>query len=297
VGEFKKLLFIINKHAGTGYQPQFEGKIIDACIRNDVECTILFTSGRGHATQLATNGAGRYDVIVATGGDGTVNEVATGLVSTGTPMGIIPTGSGNGLARHLRIPLRLEPALQTLLTGRVIDIDSFRINGKLSVNVSGIGFDGHIANLFGQTDKRGFWGYARLVLKEYFNYGEFEWVLHQDGHSSIHRSFILAIANSSQYGNNAVIAPGASVTDQRLNLSEVRKLPLYRGPAFVYGMFKGKLRNNNRFNSMVVNSMRINTSLPVAYHVDGEPCGSADQFEIEVFPSAIRMIVPMESQG
>jgi diacylglycerol kinase (ATP) len=132
-----------------------------------------------------------FNRIIAVGGDGTVNEVARGLLHTATPMGIIPKGSGNGLARHLGINMKIDPALEQVLGGSVIAMDTFRMNDHLSLNVSGIGFDGHIANLFGAGKKRGFWGYTKLVVQEYLRYSEFDSSLFIDGQSPLHSSIAL----------------------------------------------------------------------------------------------------------
>lgn len=297
MSEFKKLLFIINKYAGTGYVPRLEGKIIEACVERNIECTLEFTTGRGHAAELAAQGAGRYDGVVAVGGDGTVNEVCRGLVSTVTPLGILPKGSGNGLARHLKIPMGLSRALQAMLTGRIIHMDTFRLNGQLSVNVSGIGFDGHVANLFSQTKRRGLLGYTRLVMKEYFTYPEFEIELEAENNTTQLKSFMMAIANSSQYGNNASIAPQASVSDGVLNLSTIRKIPLYRGVAFGYRMFNRKLKSNDVFTSSMQRNFTLKAPTPVAYHIDGEPCGLCEIFTVEIMPGSLKVLVPAGQQN
>jgi len=295
MSEFNKVLFIVNKNSGTGFQSGLEGKIIDACAAHNTEGTIEITAGRGHATELAKNGIGKYDAILAVGGDGTVNEVAKALIHSSTPMGILPKGSGNGLARHLRIPLQMEQALDSFFKGKRILVDTFRLNGRASVNVAGIGFDGHIANLFAENKKRGFWGYLKLILREYLRYKEFDWELHEANKSTYKRSFIIAIANASQYGNNAHVAPYASITDGQLNLSISRKIPLYRGVSFAFRLFTKRLKNNDLFESFYIRNATITAPAPLAFHVDGEPCGYSNSFAIEILPSSLKMIVPVSS--
>ncbi len=299
MSEVKNVLFIVNKYAGAGYQPQVEGRILTACAKFDVECTIEFTSGPGHATDLAKEGAKRnFDIVVAVGGDGTLNEVARGLLNSKTPMGIIPKGSGNGLARHLGISMKMDKALEQVLTGKVVEMDTFRLNGKLSLNVSGIGFDGHIANLFAKKKRRGFWTYARLVTLHYLTFREFDAELELENHDfAKHKSFMIAIANASQYGNNARVAPKASITNNSLQTAILKKVPAQRGFRFAYQMFTGKLKTGKYYTCLTVNNGLIKVDKPTAYHVDGEPCGHASEFKIEVLPHSLRMITPLKKIG
>jgi YegS/Rv2252/BmrU family lipid kinase len=295
IHEVNKLLFIVNKHAGTGYQSGVDGKILDACEQHDVECTIEFTRRRGHATELANHAIeNKFDAVVAVGGDGTLNEVARALTGSPVPMGIIPRGSGNGLARHLGIPIRIGPALGNIFKGRIIQMDTFTVNGKLSLNISGIGFDGHIANLFGKDGKRGLPGYTKLTVKEYSSFKEFDAVVQADGKDSARKAFMIAIANSSQYGNNARIAPTASVCDSMLHLNFVRKVPLHRFD-FVLSLFAGKIDHSRYCEILEAQILKIKTESAVPYHIDGEPCGKASEFEIVIHPGSLRMIVPKET--
>lgn len=298
MNEVKKLLFIVNKYSGVGYQPQLEGKIIDACKAQDIECTIEFTKGPGHATDLATQAISQFDGTIAVGGDGTVNEVARGVVHSSLPMGILPKGSGNGLARHIGMSMNIERALHQLLQGKIIRMDSFTLNNKLSINVSGIGFDGHVANLFSTGTKRGLWGYTKLVALEYFRYKEFsaEFTLDTQ-HPSMHESFMMAIANSSQYGNNAWVSPHSSIADQSLQLAIVKKIPLYKGISFGYSMFTKGLTDNSRYHMISFKNASIKTQQPVAYHIDGEPCGHADLFDIRLQPQSLSMMIPADRIG
>lgn len=287
--EVSKVLFIINKHAGKGYQPALEGAIIDACVKNNIECSIEYTKARGHATELAREGR-IFDQVVAVGGDGTVNEVAQGLTGSSTPMGILPNGSGNGLARHLKIPINIPKALTYLMESKAIAIDTFTLNGKLSLNVSGIGFDGHIANIFGKEKKRGLQGYAKHTINEFLAFKEFEARLTADGKSITKKAFVIAIANSSQYGNNARIAPAASVCDELLHISILKKIPPYRMD-FIYSFFNGTIDTSSFCEILEVKNLDITLDHEMAYHVDGEPCGTSDRFTIALQPSALKMMV------
>lgn len=287
-----KVLFIVNKRAGIGYQGKVEGRILDTCESNNVECTIEFTAGPGHAIELARSASAKgFQRVVAVGGDGTSNEVAQGLIHTGMPMGIVPRGSGNGLARHLGIPLKTPDAISQLFQGDVLSMDTFTVNGKLSLNVSGIGFDGHVTNLFGIKSTRGLVGYVMLTVQEFLRFREFEVQLFIDGKSISRKAFIVAIANSSQYGNNARIAPAASVCDGLLHVNIVRKVPLHRID-FVYSFFKGHLASSRFCEILETKSLSLKTNKPVYYHVDGEACGLQDTFHIELLPGSLKVLVP-----
>jgi diacylglycerol kinase (ATP) len=265
--EGKKVFFIVNKYAGTGYQPQVEGRIIDTCERYNAECTIEFTRSPGHATTLAHDAAAAgFDFVVAVGGDGTINEVAQGL-------------------------LKIAGALNTLFNSTVLGMDTFTINGKLSLNVSGIGFDGHIANLFAGKTRRGLAGYTKLTMQEFMQFREFQADVTVDNKPLQSKAFIIAIANSSQYGNNARIAPAASVCDQLLHVSVIKKIPLYRLD-FIYSVFNGNIEKYSFCDILEGKSITIKTSTPIAYHVDGEPSGHHDEFKIELIPAALKVLIP-----
>lgn len=294
MNEIKKVLFIVNKYAGGDYKKALEGRIISYCERADVECSIEFTKERGHAYELAREAASKkMDRVFAVGGDGTVNETARALIGGNIPMGILPKGSGNGLARHLGIGLSLTRALQLLKSDRIIPMDSFSINDHLSVNVSGIGFDAHIASLFGENGKRGLTNYARLVIREYSKYVESAFEICLAGNAPITvNAMIVAIANSSQFGNNARIAPGASVTDGLLDISCISKIRSVNVPKFAWQMFTARLESSKHVSLLKTDQLTIRTERPMPYHVDGEPMGLNDHFDIRIQPASLKMIIP-----
>jgi diacylglycerol kinase (ATP) len=297
VAEKKRVFFIINKYSGTGYLPSVEGKIITECGKYNYECTIEFTRSRGHATELARQAASEnFDVVFAVGGDGTVNEVAQGLINTTIPMGILPKGSGNGLARHLGIPMSFSKALDLLHSTNIIEMDTIKVNDKLSVNVSGIGFDGHVAGLFGRNGKRGLFGYGKLVLKEFISYSEFPATLTLDGELFERSAFIIALANSSQFGNNAQIAPQASVCDGVLDVCIIRKVPVAHSIGFTRKMFTGRLDSSAFVEIRKAKKIVIDFPIPMAYHIDGEAMEPLSKFEIEIFPGSLKMLVPEQSK-
>jgi diacylglycerol kinase family enzyme len=184
-------------------------------------------------------------------------------------------------------------ALNSLFTSRIVPMDTFRLNGRLSLNVSGIGFDGYVAELFGLEKQRGFQGYTKLVLNEFMNFQEFEAEIIADGRTVVKNAFVIAIANSSQYGNNAKIAPGASVCDGLLNISVLKKFPPYRLD-FIYSFFSGTIEESGYCEILQVSEASIRLRSPMAYHIDGEPAGKADHFTIALIPASLNMLVPGE---
>jgi YegS/Rv2252/BmrU family lipid kinase len=294
MNENNKVLFIINKYAGSGYQASLEGKILARCEELQLEPTLEFTQGKNHGTDLARNAAHskKYKVVFAVGGDGTVNEVAQGVFMTGQTMGILPKGSGNGLARHLGIPGDFKKSLTLIGSSHCVEIDSFLINEKISVNISGIGFDGHVATLFGKNGKRGLMGYSQLVMKEFFGYKEFvsEGLIDNKPHKK--DAFILAFANSSQFGNNAKIAPHASVCDGLIDVCFIRKVPFIQTPSFAHKLFTGHIEKSSFIDIIKARNVSLTFARSMPYHVDGEAMNATREFNIQVKPASISMLLP-----
>jgi diacylglycerol kinase (ATP) len=287
-------LFIVNKYSGGGYRPDVEGRIIEACTKSNVEGTIEFTQGRGHAIELAQNAVKqRTDFVFAVGGDGTVNEVAQGLLGSKVALGILPKGSGNGLARHLGIPMSFRKSLRILQNHREQMMDTILINGKLSVNVSGIGFDGHIASLFANKQKRGLAGYAKLVVREFLTFKSFEAEVNVNGKTIQTDSFSIALANSSQFGNNAKVAPLASVFDRLIDVCFIKRVPTAQLVGFVGKMFTGNLAQSRFVEMVKTERLSIRLDQSMAFHIDGEAMPSSGSFEVAIQPASLRILTPV----
>ena len=288
-----RVLFVINKYSGSGYQSAIEGRIIDACAQLKLEGTIEYTQYKGHGTELARHAVNEgFARVFAMGGDGTVNEVARGLVHTSTSMGILPKGSGNGLARHLQIPLNVHHAIKLLDNHQIIAMDTLLINDHLSVNVSGIGFDGLVAGKFGENGKRGLIGYTKLIMKEFLQFKEFRAEVILDGKFLQRQSFILALANSSQFGNNARISPFASVCDQLIDVCFVKKVPILKAIGFTRKMFTGLMHQSSYVEILQGKKVTIKFDKPMPFHIDGEAMEPTTDFNIVLSPGSLKMIVP-----
>lgn len=295
MGMFKKALFIINPQSGGKKIPDLDRIILDGCKKNAVECVMATTECAGHATEIAKEAVQKsFDLVFAVGGDGTVNEVAKGLIHTPVVMGIIPKGSGNGLARHLGIPQNPANSLSVLHSGKSMLMDTLSINGEVSVNVSGIGFDGHIAKLFGQSGKRGLKEYVVLAATEFRKFKNFPAAITIDEFQFQSEAFILAFANSSQFGNNATIAPAASVCDQEMDVCIIKKVPLLQALGFAGKMFTRRMHKSAFVNIVKGKKATVSFSDPMPYHVDGEGRDSCRQFTIEVVPLSLKILSPTE---
>lgn len=257
----------------------------------DAEITIVFTNGVSHASEVAAEALGKYNLIVAVGGDGTVNEIASALVGSDTVLGIVPCGSGNGLARFLGIDMDIEQSIKALNTGRVAAIDSAQANGKAFFNMAGMGFDAHISEVFAHGKKRGFITYIKSSLQEILKYKPQTYNLQIDGHTYVRKAFMLSFANSSQYGNNAHIAPHASVQDGLLDICVIKPFPLYRFPELGIRMFT-KTTNRSRFVEIIKGKhIVIKRDGPGPMHLDGEPEIAGNEVEIKVLPGSLKVIV------
>lgn len=293
MSDSNEVLFIINRYSGTKYRNELQEKIEVLGRRTNIICVIQFTREPGHATELARQAIEKkYRMVFAVGGDGTVNEVAKGLLHSNIPLGIIPVGSGNGLARHLQIPLNLEKALRLVNQEKTMTIDTFTVNDRFSTNVSGIGFDGHIAGLFGQNGKRGLLNYIKLVVAHFGKFKEFEYELIIDKVHSKNKAFIISCANSSQFGNNAIIAPHASLSDQMLDLCFVNKMALIPALSFAIQLFKGTIHKSKYVLIKKTSELELRTNVPIPYHIDGEAAGSSSHFIVRINPASLLVAVP-----
>jgi YegS/Rv2252/BmrU family lipid kinase len=288
-----KIFFVINPKAGTRHKSGDETIIAGILALKNIHFKIGHTSGPGSALSLARKAVDEgYDIVVASGGDGTVNEVAKAVLNSDAAMAIIPRGSGNGLARYHQIPFRIDDNLNMILRNNRVWHDAIHVNDHISVNVSGIGFDAHVASLFGKDGTRGLTGYAKLVIGEFRRYLEREIVININGETHQRKMFLLAIANSTQFGNNAFIAPAASTSDGLADLTIVRKMPLLKMPGFALKVFSKSVYQSPYAERFEASELSISSNDDIALHIDGEPAGAAKEFHVKVVRNAFKMIVP-----
>jgi len=286
-----KYLFILNPVAGVGDRRDFIHMISGACLAMKVKHKILFTRSRGDARKIIRKYFEKYDVFVAVGGDGTMNEVASALAGTTGIMGLIPAGSGNALGRELGISMKPEIALSQLLLGKTIQVDTGLVNGHRFMNVCGLGFDQHIASRFAKSVSRGPVPYFIAVLKEFFGYRPEIYEVETEGVVTQYPAFVLTVANTSQYGNNAYIAPKASVTDGDLDFCSLRPFGFFGGLGLGIRLFSKTIDRSRFYTGFKIQKVVIKGK-NLNYHVDGEPMLNADTIQISIDPHSLNMVVP-----
>ncbi|GAB4186666.1 MAG: diacylglycerol kinase family lipid kinase [Simkaniaceae bacterium] len=256
---------------------------------------IKYTEKAGHATEIAQCAIKqKYDIIIAVGGDGTVNEIAKVLIGSNTALGIIPLGSGNGLARHLQIPLEADKAVALLNQENDKWIDTVKINDDFFLCVAGMGFDAQVSDAFSQLQSRGFIAYVKTFLQKFPEYQPKEYHLVIDGKHFITKAFLVSFANSSQYGNNAYIAPKAKIDDGFLDLAILQAFPSYLLPKLTYLLFKQKLDREEKYFSQIQCKDVLIEGDNLQLHIDGEPFLAENPVHIRMMPSSLKVIVPLD---
>lgn len=290
----KKYLAIINPISGTGSKKSIPELLGQAYSSADGELFLTYTKAAGHAEELARRAAEEgFEEVIAVGGDGTVNEVARALLGTNTALGIVPKGSGNGLARSLGIAMNSEEAIRQLSTGRRICIDSCTMDGRPFFCTCGMGFDAAVSHAFAEASSRGPVTYFRTMIEEYRGFQAENYHITLDGERSFDtEAFVLVAANATQYGNNAYIAPEADLADGFLDLALIRPFPGIEA-AFVLGdLMLGRLPNNKYYHAERARELVIERPSPGVIHLDGEPCHAGERVEVRLIPQSLHVIIP-----
>jgi YegS/Rv2252/BmrU family lipid kinase len=233
---------------------------------------------------------GNYSIVVACGGDGTVNMVASVVMHTNMALGIFPLGSGNGLARSNRIPLDLKQALQIIERGTIKQIDGATINEHPFFCTAGVGFDAHIANEFATSTKRGFVTYFKTTVKEFFNYSPSLYKITIDGKHIETKAFLITIANAGQWGNDVYIAPEAELSDGILNISILKPFANYAIPMIGIKLFSKKIHTSINLQSEKGKQIYIEFDGELPVHFDGEPIRVNNKLSIKIMPLALKVV-------
>lgn len=289
----KKILFIINPISGIGKQKKVE-QALDIYLEKDkFDYQISYTSYAHHATALSLAAVLKgFDIVVAVGGDGSINDCVKGLVSTGVTLGIIPAGSGNGLARCLNLPLTVESAIKCINNQKSIEIDSINLNNTVYASIAGVGFDALIAKEFAKTHTRGFQPYLKLVLQLYPQYKQQNYTLIIDGKEVQTQALFISFANSTQFGFNTEIAPNAQLDDGLIDVVIVKKPPL---PLLLW---TAQLLFFHRFDKSIyvetyqAKHIVVKNSGEMGVNLDGEYTSFEGDLDFSVESKSLSVIIP-----
>lgn len=296
-----KTCFIFNPHSGRNRRrPRLAGAIRDFIAARALDARLAVTEGPGHATVLAREAVqSGHAVVVAVGGDGTMNEVAQGVLHTPTALALVPCGSGNGLALHLGLPRSPLGALElaTGAGGRLVSIDTGTANGRPFFNAMGLGLDADVSRRFNQLTRRGLPAYARVALQAWRERCGERCTIAGGGQREELDALLVAVANSDQYGNHARIAPGARVWDGQLDLVAIRAAGLARAAALVPRLFLGTIDRSPLVRRLTGPRFVIERRRAGLIHTDGETHATTARVEVLVQPRSLRLLVPAASRA
>ena len=285
-----KVLFVVNRRSGARRRDDVEAAIRKAC---DWEHDFAACEREGLDSTIADAEKSGVHVVFAVGGDGTVHEVGKRLIGRSIALGIVPTGSGNGLARHLGLPIDVRGAIAACGGGRIETVDTATVNGQPFLGTMGLGFDAWVAEAFGSQETRGFKTYLRVALTEIWSYKAQEYEVRADGETIRRRALLLAVANGGQYGNNAWIAPTASLSDALLDVTIVERASVIS----VLRLFRRSLLPESGVTMLRGKHIEIRRSAPGPAHLDGEPVKLPESVTIDVVPRSLRVLVPDTARG
>lgn len=289
----EKILFIVNPIAGGKDKKAILEKVIGALDPDCFSHEVRYTEYAGHACTIAEEADA--DIVVAIGGDGTQNEVARGLVGSGKRMGIIPCGSGDGLALHLGISRDPSKAARTICEGKTVVIDHGTVNGRPFFCTTGMGIDALVSWKFANAGSRGLKTYVRESVKTWFGFKPDNYCINVDGVEYWNGpATLVTVGNANQWGNNAKITPLASVKDGLLSMTIVGPFHTWAFPGLLIRLMSGTAHKSCHTTCLEGKVIRIERDHQGPVHFDGDPYNEGKEIEIRVVPQALRVIVPAE---
>ena len=289
----KKVLFIINPKSGIGKYKLLGSYIEKTLDKNRFEYKISYTKFAGHGTKLAKDAVEKnFDIVVASGGDGSINEISKGLIGSETLLGIIPVGSGNGLAHHLQIPINPIEAIEVINRLKTINIDTAFINEKLFVSIAGIGFDALVAKKYTKVKRRGFLSYFKIIAKEYPKYKPRKYLINIDGKELTRTALFISFANSDQFGYNTSIAPKAKIDDGLIDVCIVKKVPVIEMPFLAHLLYWKQIDKSKFIETIKGKIIIIKQEKKATVNIDGDPVKLKKDIEVKINPLSLKIIVP-----
>lgn len=294
-GSRKTIRFIVNPASGSSRSRSKDvAQLIDQYLDKTVFIPeITFSSAPGQSFILSREAADQgIDIVVAVGGDGSVNEVAKGLTGYNVTLGIIPIGSGNGLARHLNIPMDISKAIEILNLGKTMLIDTVSINDNQFISIAGVGFDALVADKFAQSETRGFLTYFRIATRAYPFYKPKKYELDIDGEIIKRRALFISFANSDQFGYNTTIAPNADITDGLIDVCIVQKIPMFKAPLIAHLLLAKKIDQSSYVEIIKARQVFLRRRKNEIINIDGEPVLLSRNLSLKVNHLALRVAIP-----
>ena len=290
--EKQSITFIVNPISGTKSKEALANLVDQHIDPSLYDCRIIKTEYAGHASEIARQCiAEGIDICVAVGGDGTVNEVARSLAHSNTALGIVPCGSGNGLARHLCLPLNMKGALDIINQGKTDYFDFGTINDHPFFCTCGMGFDAFVSLKFAEAGKRGLITYVENVLKEGLTYQPDTYIVEDESGVHQYKAFLIACANAAQYGNNAYIAPGASMQDGVMDVIVMEPFNVIEAPKLAMDLFAKTLGSNSHIKTFQAHKIHIHRDSPGAVHYDGDPIEMGTDIDVVMHPRGLKAII------
>ena len=289
----RSIVFIINPISGTGSKDVIPSLIERHIDRDIYDVELRFTKYAGHAQKIATQCKDEgKDIVVAVGGDGTVNEVARSIIDSKTALGIVPCGSGNGLARHLMLPMSVKGALDVINVGLIHQLDYGVIDNHPFFCTCGMGFDAFISKKFADAGKRGMLTYLENVLLEGLSYEPDTYEITLDGNDAQrYKAFLVSVANASQYGNDAYIAPQASMSDGLLDVVIMEPFDIIEAPQVGIELMNKTIDKSSKIKCFKAKDIMIRRSKPGVIHFDGDPVEAGTDLHVTLHTKGIQIVV------
>ncbi len=284
-------LFVVNPNSGTGAVNTFRKSIEK--FDNDERIGVIESKSPEHSLELARSAQSRgYAAVIAVGGDGSVHEIAAELIGTAVALGIIPTGSGNGISRHLGIANQIPKAIDQMLKGKMRIIDTFKVNEEIAIGFSGIGIDAQVAKLFAETTERGFSNYVKLSIDAFTNYKPTSFTIKVDDDKHTISAYSIVAANTSQFGNNAFINPQAKDDDGLIELIAVKAMPPAMLMPVASRLFLKSIHRSKWVDVLKAKRIEIENHDGAELQIDGEALGVRKKLIIEVNPQSLKVLTP-----
>ena len=288
-----KVRLIINPISGTRNKAGLDRLVAESLSPLGWEVETVYTKGHGDATRLALSAVEKgCGIVLAAGGDGTINETAAALCGTGVVLGILPCGSGNGLARHLGIPIDIREGLKVILENHPEDIDYATVNDNKFFCTFGVGFDAAVSAAFARKKTRGKLTYIQSTFETYASYEPEYYTISANGKKLTERAFLVAVCNASQYGNNAYIAPSASINDGLLDVTIIHAGNTLSTALVGVDMMTGMIERNMLIHTFRTDNIVIERERRGPSHLDGEPMEMANRLDIRCHHSGLRVFTP-----